>query len=65
MTCLQVGFAGGAFPPQLPSFRGPVIAPAFQAVYAGYVLPVGAKFYQEDLTQLVEFIPELLPLLTD
>jgi len=44
-----VGFARGD-PPSLPptgSLR--TIVPAFQAVYGGYVLPVGAEFFQEDL----------------
>lgn len=47
MYLTLVGFAGGNLPP-VPADSGSVIVPAFQSVYGGYVLFVGAEFFQED-----------------
>jgi hypothetical protein len=45
-----VGFQGGD-PPSAPSpVSARTIVPAFQAVYGGYVLAVGAEFFRQDLT---------------
>eukprot|EP00466_Bigelowiella_natans_P008547 jgi/Bigna1/75549/fgenesh1_pg.35_\ len=41
-----VGFDSGDLPPVQNSSS--LIVPAFQAVYGGYVLPVGAEFFQQD-----------------
>ena len=44
-----VGFKRGD-PPSSPSPRSArTIVPAFQAIYGGYVLPVGSEFFQQDL----------------
>eukprot|EP00750_Incisomonas_marina_P005018 INCI13567.1.p1 GENE.INCI13567.1~~INCI13567.1.p1 ORF type:complete len:906 (-),score=144.86 INCI13567.1:122-2659(-) len=47
MYLTLVGFAAGNLPP-VPADSGSVIVPAFQSVYGGYVLFVGAEFFQED-----------------
>lgn len=47
MFLTLVGFMGGNLP-STPSPSGNVITPAFQAVYGGYVLPVGAEYFQND-----------------
>jgi len=41
-----VGFSSGDLPAAQNSSS--IIVPAFQAVYGGYVLPVGAEFFQQD-----------------
>ena len=45
-----VGFSRGDYPGIRPPRSSPSrIVPAFQAIYGGYVLPVGAEFFRPDL----------------
>lgn len=43
-----VGFLSGDLPSTPEPTTGSIIVPAFQSIYGGYVLPVGAEFYQPD-----------------
>lgn len=43
-----VGFLIGDLPSTPEPTTGSIIVPAFQSVYGGYILPVGAEFYQQD-----------------
>ena len=45
-----VGFSAGDLPPVSPDHSGSTIVPAFQAVYGGYVTPMGAEFFQQDFS---------------
>jgi hypothetical protein len=45
-----VGFGAGDLPPVSPDHSGATIVPAFQAVYGGYVIPMGAEFFRQDFS---------------
>ena len=60
MYLTLVGFAAGNLPP-VPADSGSVIVPAFQSVYGGYVLFVGAEFFQEDFVNPDVFAAKVSP----